>query len=136
MRSIFIYLYSSKRFSMFLFVLWTLFILYACFMPPSDVPKVKIPYLDKVVHFILFANFSFLGLCMSRQYSRYSKLLFWLLATFLGALIEIIQASNWVKGRSFEWEDILADSFGGLIGILMFSLFYSLSKSKIHFNRL
>lgn len=136
MRTIFIYLYSNKRFSTLLFVLWTLLIFYACLMPASEVPKVKIPYLDKVVHFIFFANFSFLGLCMNRSSSSTkSKLFFWLFATILGVFIEILQASNWVKGRSFEWEDIFADSLGGLVGILIFSLFYSLSKSRVRLNR-
>lgn len=104
-------------------------ILIAVLMPGSDVPKVTIPYLDKVVHFTMFGV---LTVCYYWDYHRtYCKLPLFLKTSIqlvlFGALTEVLQ--SFTADRSCDMKDLVAD----LLGVLIISILinkYNQSKKK------
>jgi VanZ family protein len=110
-------------------ILWILLILFLCTLPSKDVPKVswfdKLP-IDKIVHFCLWGGtVFFLSIGYFRQHRRITNLnlvIFALLAALYGLAIELIQKYI-ATSRSFEWDDLLADTLGAFAGILAFKLF-------------
>ncbi|MET6999643.1 VanZ family protein [Chitinophaga defluvii] len=110
-------------------ILWILLILFLCTLPSKDVPKVswfgKLP-VDKIVHFCLWGGTVFF-LCIGyfRQNKHISALtmaVMALLAACYGLAIELVQKFL-TSSRSFEWDDLLADSLGAFAGIWVFKLF-------------
>jgi len=102
-------------------ILWTLLIFIACLLPARDIPEVNVPLADKWVHFILFGVFAFLWLC-SRPSRKPGFLLFILgLSIFTGWLVECLQGLLTFLGRSKDMMDVLADSVGGLLGVILFA---------------
>lgn len=120
MSAAFSYLRKKKGLSITLWSVWTALIFLACFIPGSEVPKVKIPLVDKWVHFLLFAVFSFLWLCAYKTITFSKLLLVFLTSVLLGWMVELIQGSGLVRGRAYEFNDIVADAIGGLIGVVIF----------------
>lgn len=80
-----------------------------------------IPYIDKIVHIIMYGSFGFVALMESRRTSKsYAFHFLILLAIFLAsALIEVLQATV-VLSRGAEWVDLLANLLGLLSGYLAF----------------
>ena len=82
---------------------------------------------DKIAHILIFALLSFLILWGYRRKIRNNKfllcfcLLSFLIASAYGALTEILQITIFV-GRSGNIYDCCADTFGGLIGVVVFFL--------------
>ena len=82
---------------------------------------------DKIAHILIFALLSFLILWGYRRKIRNNKfllcfcLLSFLIASAYGALTEILQITIFV-GRSGNIYDFCADTFGGLIGVVVFFL--------------
>jgi hypothetical protein len=75
-------------------------------LPSNDVPTIKIPHFDKIIHFGLYFMFSFL------LYKSFVELrLIIALSISYGAIIEFLQ-DVLTTSRSFDWLDILANSFG------------------------
>jgi len=102
-------------------VIWTIITLFALFAPESTVKvddTFSIPGLDKVAHFILFAIWSFL---VAKALSERKKSIdIWLFGggfVVLAVLTEVIQ--HYI-GRTFEWQDILADITGIVISLLIY----------------
>ena len=108
-------------------LLWTIAIFILLILPGSSFPKEnwfgKI-YLDKWIHIFLFACFVlFWSLAFTHQsiLQRKKTLIKLLLVGVLfGVMMEVVQ-HFWVKGRSFELKDILADSLGCLLGLFISS---------------
>jgi len=100
--------------------LWTLMILVACLIPGRDVPSVNFPLADKWVHFIIFGGFSFLWLAVYQTTNFKKRLLLFLLAVLLGYIVELLQGSGITSGRSYDMWDVLADSIGGALGVILF----------------
>ena len=95
-------------------IIWALIMLLATTMKAGDeMPKIDIPYMDKIVHFGIFGVLGFLITYEKRR----ADIPTWLICTLYGAAIEVIQL--FLPWRSFEWEDMLADSLGALAGILV-----------------
>ncbi len=96
-------------------ILWTFLILLACSLPGKKIPEAPLfPHFDKLVHFGLFFVWSILWLL--RYPSR------WFLVVISGILfgifIEFYQ--EWLPiGRSFDWWDAVADSFGTIAGTVL-----------------
>ncbi len=87
----------------------------ACLMPPSGLPEAPfIPGLDKIVHIILFAVWSFL----LAGYTRSTAFMVLLTGFALGTGIEFLQEAS-AMGRSFEWWDVAADVSGVVLGYLV-----------------
>lgn len=122
MKTFFLYLLENKKKTWILFLIWTTIIFVGCFLPGYDIPDVQIPFIDKWVHFVFFAGYSFLALCLFKKPNSLQKLLILLSAAVLGLMVELIQGSGLIPGRGFEWNDILADSVGGVIGIILFGI--------------
>jgi VanZ family protein len=100
---------------------WTLLILGACFLPGSEIPNLKVPLIDKWVHFILFGVFAFLWLRAfpSRKLVRLFSI--FLIATIFGYGVELLQGAlrPWL-GRSYSGADAVADAIGGALGVAAF----------------
>lgn len=122
MKRLFSFFYLHKKRTAILASIWTLLILVACLLPGKDIPDVSFPLIDKWVHFLIFGGFTFLWLCTLRETTRRNGLLVWIASVLLGYAVELLQGSGITKGRSFDLYDLLADSIGGLLGLLLFYL--------------
>lgn len=122
MKVLFAFLYNHRKRTALLAGCWTLFIFIACLIPGRDIPEVRVPLIDKWVHFIIFAGFSLLWSCVLRKGNFYTAVFIGLLTVLTGYAVELLQASGITEGRSFDLYDVLADGIGGLIGLLLFFL--------------
>ncbi len=109
-------------------ILWTLLIFFLCFIPGKDLPHLNIPLVDKWTHMVLFGMFTIFWHNTARSNSFGLKLILLIIATFLGWLVEYVQG-HYVQGRSQDNMDTLADAIGGLIGIILFTLYRRFNKS-------
>lgn len=112
----------SQKKALLLAILWTLGILVACLIPGNEVPHVSIPLIDKWVHFIIFAGFSFLWLNTFKHATALKGLLIFILSVLLGYAVELLQDSGITKGRSYDVYDVVADGIGGALGVVLFFL--------------
>jgi len=110
---------------------WTALIIAACLIPGNEVPNVHIPFADKWVHFLIFAGFAFLWLCTMTRPGIRSGVIVFMLAIFLGIAVELLQGSGITSGRSCEPMDAVADTVGGLLGVLLFFLVRKIAKPKL-----
>ena len=103
-------------------VVWAIIIFVLCTLPPSEVPKTKILYFDKVAHFgIFFIQSVLLSLFLNfrTRKSYFQKILFSTLMAFIyGGLIEILQTKFF--NRSGDIYDLVADIVGGLFGAIIY----------------
>jgi VanZ family protein len=107
--------------------LWTLLILFLCFIPGQDLPRVNIPLADKWAHMVLFGIFTILWHRTVRNGKGYYKLMLMLIAVFIGWLVEYVQG-HYIPNRSQDNIDTLADGIGGAIGIVLFWLYQRFNK--------
>lgn len=103
-------------------VMWALLIFILCFIPGKEFPDVHIPLIDKWVHFVLFGVFSFLWLCSKPSISLKALFIAFLAGTMLGWIVEEFQGLLTFLGRSKSVQDIIADSIGCAIGVIIFYL--------------
>lgn len=120
MRKLFLLLKRSGTWAFTFAIIWTLLIIIACLIPGRDVPDVHLPMIDKWVHFVMFAGFSFLWLCKIKKPTLKKGIIVLFLSILLGYLVELLQGSGITYGRSFDYYDVIADGIGGLIGVLLF----------------
>ena len=109
-----------KKSARVLAILWTLLIFVLCLIPGSSFPRVDIPLVDKWAHVILFGVFAFLWLCGYPSRNLRFLIIILIVTAFFGWLVEYIQG-NWVKNRSQDHMDTLADAIGGIVGVLVFA---------------
>ena|SRR5690606_18294237 len=109
-------------------VLWIILILVVCTLPGKDIPHTSWLdriHVDKVVHFGLFGGivlFLSLGYYWQKKHiSPLMLLLFVLGAAVYGLAIEFIQKYLAVD-RSFDMNDVAADTLGAIAGIWAFKL--------------
>jgi VanZ family protein len=103
-------------------LIWTALIYIACLIPGSDIPEVNVPLIDKWVHFALFSGFAFLWLCSLSSTNTKKGIFVFIAAALVGLSVELLQESGITSGRYFEWNDVLADSIGGILGVVVFFL--------------
>jgi len=120
----------NKKRARLLAILWTLLIFFLCFLPARDVPEVNVPLIDKWVHFILFGVFSFLWLLSFESCTLKGLSLIFIASVVLGSLVEFFQGVLTFLGRSCENMDILADSIGGLLGVIIFYVTHRVKSKK------
>lgn len=101
-------------------ILWTLLIFFLCFLPGDEIPDLKIPLIDKWAHFILFGIYTFLWLLATSLPTIKKGFAVFISAVVLGWLVEYIQGAVKFLHRSQDNMDTLADSVGGLLGVLLF----------------
>jgi glycopeptide antibiotics resistance protein len=113
-------------------IAWTTLLLVGLLTPGQQLPDVhKVPGMDKMVHFGLFAVFAFLWARVfnnsKRKRIKKSKYIpnFLVFVFVFAILVEYIQ--RLVPGRSFDYMDILFNIMGVAAGAV---LFYYLHKHK------
>jgi VanZ family protein len=111
----------GSRFYLILATIWTALTLYLSLLSAQKIQAMhlwKIPGMDKIAHTIFYLCFSFLW-CMAL--SRKRNLYIWILimAICFGIAMEWAQY-RMLMGRAFESLDIIANSVGAGIGIIIF----------------
>ena len=115
-------------------LIWTaiiIFLLVVSVPSSADIPKIRIPHFDKIVHFGLFMILAFLyawGFKKQRTHIALIKFAFYFavfIAIVIGIITELIQA-YWIPTRNGDVYDLLADTFGVFFGILLFPYAYNL----------
>ncbi len=105
-------------------VFWLLFMSYMLFSPGSAIPKsgiFKIPHFDKIVHFSMFAIFTFLWLNDSKNNSLLITFSILVISVGFAALSEVIQYA-YIPGRSGNILDFLSDISGLVISLFFYYL--------------
>lgn len=93
----------------------------------NDVQPVKIPYLDKIVHFVFYFVFTTLFFLTLKKECRYVKKMFtiylssFFVAFLLGVCIEWLQSSM-TTTRAGDWLDVLFNMFGTVVAILFMTI--------------
>jgi len=92
-------------------------------LPPEDFPKIPLfKGIDKVVHIMMYFIFSMLSSWALKIELYRSRTLFILPATIgWGILMEIFQLEMHI-GRTFSWLDVLANTTGVAIGMIIYVL--------------
>lgn len=114
-------------------ILWTSTIIFLLCMPGSKVPKnagsFKFPPgTDMAVHVVLFAVLQILWVrSVQQEYAPSARIAFYIIA--FGIIMEFIQ-HFFVPNRSFEWEDIVADIAGVLIGNFFLKHWWKAAQNK------
>jgi VanZ family protein len=104
---------ENKKISWLLAIAWTLLIIYGVTKPGKDLPKLHLfDQADKVVHFLFFFIWT-IFVWMSGKLSLYKLIIIMFLATLFGFAIEWYQL-HYVKGRSFDMWDGIADMIGAV----------------------
>lgn len=105
----------NRWFSGSLAVAWTVLIFVGCTLPGKDLPSVHLfDHVDKVVHFTFFFVFQ----CLWTAFFRTRGIgLILILAIAYGFFLEYYQ-SHFVKGRSFDVWDGVADTLGAFCCVL------------------
>jgi VanZ family protein len=92
-------------------ILVTVVILTAVLLPGSKIPDTSLPWIDKLVHFILFTSWT-VAIVNDFRLKWYMALV----AALLFALFtELIQLP--VEGRTFDFNDLIADGAGVIFGL-------------------
>ncbi|MDB4174390.1 VanZ family protein [Bacteroidia bacterium] len=122
-------------------VLWTLFIASSCLLPASAFKKFtfdSLSQLDKLIHLILYVVFVMLwALSLKRVLTIKEKLVLLLVSVAYGVLIEVLQSAM-ALGRAYDIDDIIANTAGCFLGILLMSFIarkMPLLKNRLPFLR-
>ena len=102
-------------------------------LPFSGSTKIAIPYLDKIIHGIIYAIFFIVWLLYILKAKREIKGAYWVVSIVLfiyGIIIEVLQGS-FVANRTQDYWDVVANTIGILVGIV---LFYIIKKTFIFKN--
>jgi VanZ family protein len=118
-------------------LLWNALILLASLMPTdglSDSRWMEFPYLDKIVHFLMYAILTMLILrenhVFKGKYRQINVLTISFAYVFLmGFFIEILQNSFFI-GRNFDIFDVLANVTGALVALAGFRIYHHLKQKK------
>lgn len=109
-------------------ILWALIILILCGIPGRDIPHISFLELlsfDKFVHAGIFFGLITLTIRGFRLQTRFislrnsSKTIAFILCVTYGGLLEIMQGTLF-QGRSASLPDFIADTFGCIVGILLY----------------
>ena len=105
-------------------LVYTLLITVAFLSPAAEVPKVSIPYLDKVFHVLIHCALSFIWLWFAFSSDKYHisiKTVIVVLVLCFSYGISIEAAQHWFTvSRQFDLLDVLANGVGSLLGFLSF----------------
>ena len=105
-------------------VLWTIFIASSCLLPAAAFRSFSFDTLielDKLVHFTLYAVFILFWALAIRDITLKQKLLLLFVGIAYGILIEVLQSSMSL-GRSYDIGDIVANTTGCILGVLLITL--------------
>jgi VanZ family protein len=92
-------------------------------LPPNDLPEIPLfPGADKIVHTCMYLGLAML-FCWS-MHAEIRRVWYYLIILFSigwGAMMELFQFLMH-SGRSFEFNDMLGNILGSLIGVFIYSL--------------
>lgn len=111
--------WQTKAAHWVLVILWVAAVSVISSIPGQDVPKVGVPHLDKVVHFVMFLPGGLLlSLALIRGGFRPGRRLFWIAVAAVAAFGVIDEVSQlWTPGRyGGSIGDMLANALGGFAG--------------------
>jgi VanZ family protein len=100
-------------------------------MPAEDVPQIALfEGVDKLVHLSMYLGFTWL-LCWSLHSGNktFINYIVIILTICWGILMEVFQLIMHF-GRAFEWLDILANSIGAIIGVIIYNLMVTNQKKQ------
>ena len=117
--------------------IWLLLIFYLLFLFEPSGNGVKIPFLDKFVHFILFCVLTILtcyGLFKDYTFKKKKNVFFVLftIVIFLALITELVQFL-FINGRSGDINDAFADLVGAFLGYQIYVLL--IKKSPYFFKK-
>lgn len=92
-------------------IFFTIVILTAVLLPGSQIPDTSLPWIDKLVHFILFMCWA-VAIVNDFNLKWYVALI---VALLFALLTELIQLP--VEGRTFDVNDMIADGAGVVFGL-------------------
>ncbi|RYD83655.1 MAG: VanZ family protein [Sphingobacteriales bacterium] len=116
----------------FFAILWTLVLGTLCGLPGNSFPDLSLWALlrfDSFAHAFVFALFALLwaiAFCKQQEISILRRYPIWsafLFSIIYGVLIEFLQYAIFFR-RSADFLDMVADAFGGFIGVIVFWLIY------------
>ena len=108
-------------------IVYTLLITVALLIPTTEIPRIRISYIDKYAHLLIHGLLSLIWL-----WYRFSgdkchisvKNVFVVLLICFSYGVVIEAAQHWFTlSRSFDFFDIVANGFGSLLGLLSFWIF-------------
>jgi len=116
-------------------VIWAAVIGVLMLLPQDAFPESKLLSYDKLAHVAVFAGLSFL-LCLGwiRRQTKTAIKSYGIPLTICivyGSLLEFLQ--RFVPGRMFDLYDFIANFTGGLVGVIIFSIFI---RQKFVINKL
>ncbi len=102
-------------------IAYTILVTVLFLMPAGNVPVVKIPFLDKIIHVIIFTLLAFFWLSTLLKKNHTFKKAFWICIAiwFYGIIIELLQ-ENFFDTRNADAWDIVANTTGIVLGFLVF----------------
>ena len=107
-------------------ILLAIVIVLLSLVPSSSMPSSRlfnIPYLDKLVHFSMYASIGFVALmeckCRDKCYKPHFLLILFLF--LMSAIIEVLQATV-IATRAAEWFDLFANFSGLMAGYVAFRI--------------
>ena len=109
--------------ALFLAIAWTALIASTCLMPASAFKVFtfdSIFQLDKILHLTLSYVFIVLWSLVSKVNTVRQKCILLIVGIAYGVLIELLQATM-PLGRSYELDDIIANTIGCVLGVLSIS---------------
>ena len=111
-------------------ILWASVILVLTLVTGRTDANMDVLMLDKFVHAFMFGFLSLLLIVGLKKQSDYPLLRIYaevvaiIVSAIYGVMIEVIQLV--IPGRFFEWQDMLANTLGAIVGYLLFLLIYKL----------
>lgn len=116
------FLLSVRSFYRFILVIIYLGCIMALsLLPPQDLPKIELfKGADKMVHFMMYLIFSILS-CWAIKTEIYRSRIWFIVPITIGwgMFMELMQLEM-RAGRSFSWYDMMANTAGVAIGILVY----------------
>jgi len=104
-------------------LVYLVIIIFLSLLPPNDLPDIPLfPGADKIVHTCMYLGLTWLS-CWS-MHAEFKRIWYFLIILFSigwGTVMEIFQFLMHM-GRSFEFYDIIGNSMGTLIGVLIYIL--------------
>lgn len=101
----------------------SIFIVVASTMKISQFPSIPMPGIDKPIHFSMYALLTFVialdySHCLKRRLNCLNCIAIPLISTLFGFAMECIQ--YFLPYRSFSLWDMLANTLGAILGIIIF----------------
>lgn len=106
---------------------FALVILILSTLPGPEIPEVKIKYLDKGVHFFMYAVLCFYSIKGFIKQTAFPFLkcfccsVSFVYCSLYGGVLELIQ-HYFIQDRTGEWPDFFANSLGSLVVAILFSV--------------